>query len=114
MRQPLKILNHHIFYPPEHFGAAIYAGEMCEWLASQGHDVRVICPPPYYPHWAVQQPYSSWRYLTENPGAVHLIRCPIWVPSQPRGIKRVLYAASFALSSFPALIYETLRRPDVI
>ena len=114
MRRPLRILNHHIFYPPEAVGVAAYAGQMCEWLAGQGHQVRVICPPPYYPYWAVQQPYKSWRYGSEILRGVHVTRCPIWIPSQPRGITRALYAASFALSSFPALIREMFRRPDVI
>jgi len=114
MPRPLKILSHHIFYPPEYLGVAVYSGEMCEWLASRGHDVRVVCPPPYYPHWAVQQPYSGWRYVAESLGAVQITRCPIWLPSQPGGISRALYAASFALSSFPALLREIFRRPDVI
>ena len=114
MRRPLRILNHHIFYPPEPVGVAAYAGQMCEWLARQGHRVRVICPPPYYPYWSVQQPYKPWRYQSEFRDGVHVTRCPIWIPAQPRGISRVLYAASFALSSFPALIAEMFRRPDVI
>src|SRR5882672_3473708 len=114
MRHHLRILNHHIFYPPEPVGVAAYAGQMCEWLACQGHKVRVICPPPYYPYWEVQQPYKPWRYQSEILCGVHVTRCPIWIPSQPRGITRALYAASFALSSLPALIREMLRRPDVI
>jgi colanic acid biosynthesis glycosyl transferase WcaI len=114
MRRPLRILNHHIFYRPEPVGVAAYAGQMCEWLARQGHHVRVICPPPYYPYWSVQQPYKTWRYQSEFLDGVHITRCPIWIPAQPRGFTRALYAASFALSSFPALIGETFRRPDAI
>ena len=114
MRRPLCILNHHIFYRPEPIGVAAYAGQMCEWLTRQGHQVRVVCPPPYYPYWSVRRPYKPWRYQSEVLDGVHVTRCPIWVPSQPRGITRALYAASFALSSLPALIGEAFRRPDVI
>ena len=114
MRRPLRILNHHIFYPPEAVGVAAYAGQMCAWLARHGHRVRVVCPPPYYPYWVVQRPYKFWRYQSEIREGVHVTRCPIWVPAQPQGLKRALYAASFALSSLPVLVAETFRRPDVI
>ena len=110
----LRILNHHIFYAPEPVGVAAYAAQMCAWLARQGHQVRVVCPPPYYPYWRVQQPYKAWRYLTEILDGVHVSRCPIWIPAHPRGLARVLYAASFALSSLPALAREIFRRPDVV
>jgi colanic acid biosynthesis glycosyl transferase WcaI len=62
----------------------------------------------------VQRPYKPWRYQSEVLDGVHVTRCPIWVPYQPRGITRALYAASFAFSSLPALIGEMFRRPDVI
>ncbi len=114
MRRHLKILSHQIFYRPEPVGVAAYAGQMCEWLARQGHQVRVVCPPPYYPYWSVQEPYVSWRYRSEILDGVRVTRCPIWIPSQPRGIARALYAASFAMSSLPVLIAEMFRRPDVI
>ncbi|HTM52148.1 MAG TPA: WcaI family glycosyltransferase [Bryobacteraceae bacterium] len=114
MRRRLRILNHHIFYAPEPVGVAAYAAQMCAWLARQGHEVRVVCPPPYYPFWRVQQPYKAWRYQTEILDGVHVTRCPIWIPAQPRGLARVLYAASFALSSLPALAGEIFRRPDVV
>lgn len=31
---------------------------MVEWLAAQGHEVRVITAPPYYPQWQVGENYS--------------------------------------------------------
>lgn len=114
MRRPLRILNHHIFYPPESVGVATYAGQMCEWLAAQGHEVRVVCPPPYYPYWAIQYPYKPWRYRSEILGGVHVTRCPIWIPAHPGGIARILHAASFAFSSLPVLAREMFRRPDAI
>src|SRR5262249_49426343 len=84
------------------------------WLARQGHQVRVICPPPYYPFWGVQRPYKSWRYQAEILGGGHVLRGPILIPSQPRRIIRLLYSASFPFASFRALILGTVRRPDVL
>jgi len=44
----MKILVYGINYSPELTGIGKYTGEMVEWMASQGHDVRVITAPPYY------------------------------------------------------------------
>jgi hypothetical protein len=49
----MKILVYGINYSPELTGIGKYTGEMVEWMASQGHDVRVITAPPYYPEWKV-------------------------------------------------------------
>lgn len=50
----MKILVYGINYSPELTGIGKYTGEMVEWLAAQGHEVRVITAPPYYPggRWA--------------------------------------------------------------
>ena len=45
----MKILVYGINYSPELTGIGKYTGEMVEWLAAQGHEVRVINAPPYYP-----------------------------------------------------------------
>ena len=87
---------------------------MCEWLAKRGHSVRVVCPPPYYPFWKAQPPYSPWRYRSESIAGAAVSRCPIWTTPKPRGLKRLLYALSFALSSFPVMLRQMFRRPDVV
>mgnify|MGYP000361579487 CR=1 FL=1 len=38
----MKILVYGINYSPELTGIGKYTGEMVEWLAAQGHEVRVI------------------------------------------------------------------------
>lgn len=58
----MKILVYGINYSPELTGIGKYTGEMVEWLAAQGHEVRVITAPPYYPQWQVGENYSAWRY----------------------------------------------------
>jgi len=88
---------------------------MCQWLADRGHEVEVICPPPYYPAWKIAAPYEQWRYVRELLSGVIVTRCPIWLPKKPAGLQRIVYAASFALSSLPALGSIVFRRrPDVI
>ena len=61
----MKILVYGINYSPELTGIGKYTGEMVEWMASQGHDVRVITAPPYYRVESGER-YSSWRYRREE------------------------------------------------
>jgi colanic acid biosynthesis glycosyl transferase WcaI len=103
-----------MFYRPELTGVAKYTAEMCEGLAARGHEVRVVAPPPYYPQWRVQAPYSLWSYSSETLGSVRVRRCPIWLPKRPGGISRALYMLSFALSSLPVMLREAWRGPDVV
>lgn len=62
----MKILVYGINYSPELTGIGKYTGEMVEWLAAQGHEVRVITAPPYYPQWQVGENYSARRYKREE------------------------------------------------
>lgn len=109
----MRILLHGINYSPELTGVGKYSGEMAEWLAGRGHQVRVVTAPPYYPAWQVRSDYSSWRYRTE-PGPVRVYRCPIYVPQRPSGRTRVIHLASFMLSSFPIMLSQAQWRPEVV
>ncbi len=110
----VKILIHSINYFPELTGVGKYTGEMAEWLAARGHEVRVVTAPPYYPEWKVEKAYSGLRYAKENINGVTVCRCPLWVPSKPSGLKRILHLASFALSSFAVVLGQVFWRPDVV
>jgi colanic acid biosynthesis glycosyl transferase WcaI len=104
-----------INYAPEPTGIGKYVGEMTDWLAARGVEVRVVTAPPYYPHWSVQKGYRGSRYAKEQVGGVTVLRCPIWVPTRPRGITRILHLLSFALSSFPVVLWQALTwRPDMV
>ncbi len=109
----MKILVYGINYSPELTGIGKYTGEMVEWMASQGHEVRVITAPPYYPEWQVGKHYSSWRYRLEE-GAATVWRCPLYVPKQPSTLKRLIHLGSFALSSFFPLMAQRRWKPDRI
>jgi len=45
----MRILVYGLNYAPELTGIGKFTGEMCSYLAAQGHEVRVITAPPYYP-----------------------------------------------------------------
>ncbi len=112
---PRRILLYGLNYAPEPTGIGKYTGEMAQWLARAGHDVRVITAPPYYPHWKILPGYRGWRYTREIVDGVQIHRAPIWVPKVPSGSKRVLHLASFAASSLPVLLRHIFAwRPEVV
>lgn len=47
-------------------------------------------------------------------GSLLIYSCPLWVPSQPSGLKRILHLASFALTSFPVMLLQIFWRPEVV
>ena len=110
----MKILIHSLNYAPEVTGIGKYNGEMGEWFAKRGHEVRVVAAPPYYPEWQVGKGYSSRAYRREQVAGADVWRCPLWVPKVPSGAKRLLHLASFAASSFPVLMRQISWRPDVV
>ncbi len=102
-------------FAPELTGIGKYVSEMTEGMASAGVAIRVITTPPYYPAWAVGPGYSAARYSTESLAGAQVVRCPLWVPRQPRGAGRILHTLSFALSSLPAMLWQALTwRPHVV
>ncbi len=119
----MRIVIYGINYSPELTGIGKYSGEMAEWLASRGHEVRVVTAPPYYPQWRICEGFSNtwskeeknYTDLAFNNGSGVLVyRCPLWVPEQPSGFKRLLHLASFAFSSLPVMLYQLFWRPDVV
>jgi colanic acid biosynthesis glycosyl transferase WcaI len=110
----MKLLVYGINFAPELTGIGKYTGEMVAWLAAQGHEVRVVTAPPYYPDWAVWPGYRASRYTTETWHGATVLRTPLWVPRKVSGTKRLLHLASFALASIPALLAQWRWKPDVV
>jgi colanic acid biosynthesis glycosyl transferase WcaI len=110
----LRILIHAINYSPEATSTGKYTGEMGEWLAARGHEVKVVTAPPYYPAWRVEKGYSAKTYRRERIANADVWRCPLWVPTKPTGIKRLLHLASFAASSFPVMVRQVSWQPDAV
>jgi colanic acid biosynthesis glycosyl transferase WcaI len=116
----MRILINSINFLPELTSTGKYTGEMAEWLAEHGHDVRVVTSPPHYPSWKVFDGYSSWKYKRERwqptagNGALEIFRCPTWIPRSPRGWRRLAYLASFSLSCWPVMLAQVYWKPDLI
>ncbi|MCG2634292.1 MAG: glycosyltransferase WbuB [Gammaproteobacteria bacterium] len=117
----MRILLYSVNYAPEPISTGKFTGELGQFLAERGHDVQVICAPPYYPDWQVWRSYRAWWYRSEQiavesqgAGSLRVWRCPLWVPRQPTGLKRLLLLLTFAFSSFPVALSQLRFRPDVV
>ena len=110
----MRILLYGLNFTPEPVGIGKFTGEMARWLVERGHQVKVVCAPPYYPDWRVQQGHSAWTYRRERIDGAEVLRCPLWVPREATGLKRVLHLASFALSSAIPMLWQRRWRPDVV
>ncbi len=111
----MKVLITGLNFTPELTGIGKYSGEMAEWLSASGVDVRAVVAPPYYPGWSVSAGYRGVRYCAEQVGGARVFRCPLYVPSRPSGVRRIVHLLTFALSSAPVLLWQAIRwRPDVI
>ncbi len=62
----MRILIYGLNFAPELVGVGKYTGEMAEWLAAHGHQVRAVTAPPFNPEWKVAPGFSPWRYSREN------------------------------------------------
>lgn len=111
----MKILILGLNFSPELIGVGKYTGEMADWLTDQGHEVRVITAPPYYPAWKISEGYDNRGYREERWRQMTVWRCPLWVPKTPSTAKRILHLLSFAFSSAPIAVWQGLSwRPDVV
>lgn len=107
-----RILIIGINYSPELTGIGRYTGDMVNWLIEQGHKVTVVTAFPYYPQWKIQQPYSGKFYKKEisGNGNLTIYRCPLYVPANPTGVKRLIHEGSFLLSAFFVILRLLFRK----
>ncbi len=110
----MKVLLYGINFAPDPTGIAKYTSELASWLAAQGHEVRVVTAPPYYPEWRVREGYSAWRHRRETWHDVEVLRTPLWVPSNPSGLARLAHLLSFSLFSLPTLVAQLFWRPALV
>ncbi len=110
----MKILIYGINYQPELTGIGKYSGEMANWLANSGHDVHVITAPPYYPEWNVRDGYRRLWWKRDTLNGVTVIRSPLFVPSKPNAINRILHLLSFSFTSIFPLFLQLKWKPDLI
>jgi colanic acid biosynthesis glycosyl transferase WcaI len=114
MEARMRILLYSANFAPEPTGIGKYSGEMAKWLVDHGHTVRVVAAPPYYPMWKTDPAYAWPLYRREVWHGVEVWRAPLWVPSKPGGLARILHLLSFAISSFPVMLRQVFWRPDLV
>ena len=113
-----RVLIVGINYAPEPVGIGPYTQGLAEALVAAGASVEAVVAKPYYPQWRTGEAFSGggWRRSTE--AGVNLTRCPIYVPANPSGLRRVIHLASFALSALPVALRAALRgkaaRPQLV
>ncbi|RTE87999.1 WcaI family glycosyltransferase [Bradyrhizobium sp. LVM 105] len=111
----MRVLLVGINYAPDLIGVAKYNAELCESLAAEGHEVKVITAPPYYPAWKIPPAFKSSYFRSREIGGVQVTRTPIYVPGHPSGAKRLVHHASFALTSAAPVLFQALSwRPDIM
>ncbi|WP_036259732.1 WcaI family glycosyltransferase [Methylocapsa aurea] len=110
-----KILIYGINYAPEMIGVGRFTGEIGAYLAERGYDAAVVTAPPHYPGWRVAPPFRALRYASEMRDGVKVLRCPLVLRTEMRGIWRLVAPASFALSSAPVALWRIVRtRPALV
>jgi colanic acid biosynthesis glycosyl transferase WcaI len=110
----MRLLLVGLNYAPERVGIGPFTAGMAEWLAAAGHDITVVCAQPYYPEWRKADD-AGWGWQTSVERGVTVIRCPIYVPRRPTGLKRLWHYLSFLLSAFYALPRACRQgRPDLV
>lgn len=112
----MRILILGINYAPEIISIAVYTTDMAEQLAASGHEVEVIAALPYFPAWRIFDGWRGFRWRHETPAErLSVLHCPLYVPANPTGARRVLHHASFAWSSLPAMLGSARRfHPDIV
>ncbi len=110
----MKILLYGINYSPELIGIGKYSGEFARWCAEEGHEIKVVTAPPYYPDWKVRQEFSAFKYSRVLEDGVLVTRCPLYVPLQPSTLKRIMHLLSFSITSSFALFSNIRWKPDLV
>jgi colanic acid biosynthesis glycosyl transferase WcaI len=110
----MRILIVGLNYAPDCIGIAPYTQGLAENLTRYGHSVKVIAGKPYYPDWKVPKNYRGfWSSSIED--GIEVVRCPIYVPAEPNGIRRIVHLISYSLASlFPSLAAAIFFKPTCV
>ncbi|MFW7413864.1 glycosyltransferase family 4 protein [Demequina sp. SO4-18] len=93
-------------YAPEPTGIAPYTASLARSTVAGGHEVTVICSHPHYPQWRRDD-----SALTDfETAGVRVERRTHYIPSSPRGLRRLWSEVSFGMTSTLA----RWRSPEVL
>lgn len=113
-RTSTRVLVYGMNYAPEMAGVGRYTGEIAQHLAISGGDVTVVTTPPHYPGWKVLPGYSN-RYSRTIENGIPVVRAPLILREQMKGIWRLLAPLSFAVYSAPIVVWQIIKqRPSVV
>jgi colanic acid biosynthesis glycosyl transferase WcaI len=111
----VKLLLLTLNYAPEPTGIGLYSAGLAESLVKLGHQVSVVCANPHYPQWKRYPGYPALRWTRAEENGVSITRCPIYVPSRPSGLARIVHYAGFLLAALGPMLRRAGReRPDVV
>lgn len=111
----MNILILGLNYAPEPVGIGVYTSGAAEYLSQVGHDVAVVCGKPYYPEWKVAKEYRTGSVMRSEEAGVRVRRVPLYVPSKPSGLRRLIHHACFAVLAFPEMLRAArFKRPQVV
>jgi len=110
----MRILIYSLNFPPELTGVGKYSGELADWLAGKGHEIRVVTAMPYYPNWKIFQNYSGKYYMREKINSLDIWRSFHYVPGSVSTVKRALHLISFSVTSIPNLCAQIFWRPNLV
>lgn len=110
----MKLLLYSINYYPEITGIGKYNTELGKILVKGGHEVDVLCAPPYYPDWRIDKRYKSAWFICEMIDGVIVRRCPLYVPKKVTTVRRLLHLLSFSVSSGVRLLSLIRQKYDVV
>lgn len=115
MTKPLNVLIVGINYAPEIISTAVYTTDLAEFLADHGHGVDVVTAHPYFPEWRRRPGWLPFLWRTREQEGVRIVHCPIYIPKNPTGLRRILHHASFALSIVVPMACKCIqRKPDIV
>lgn len=115
VRRSMRILILGLNYAPEAVGIGPYTAELAADLCARGHTVSVVAARPYYPAWRVDPAHASTMYSRTTEAGVDVTRCPIYVPHEPTGLRRMLHHVSFGLAALvPMLRRAWSDQPDIV
>ena len=86
-------------YAPERTGTAPLNTQLCEYLASRGHQISVLTSFPHYPERKVHPAYRGRLWQRETRDRVAIFRSYAYIPSKRSTARRILYDTSVGFTT---------------